>query len=349
MKQYRTIGVMSGTSLDGLDIAYCRFWKHDEQWKYAVDEAVTIEFEATMRHRLLQAKKLSAKELLVLHNDFGKWIGQEVAKFINTYALSVDFIASHGHTVFHQPEHKLNLQIGQPLLIKQETGSLVIADFRTPNILAGGQGAPLVPIGDKYLFSQYDYCVNIGGFANISFDDADGRRMAFDVSPANLIFNFLAQQYGCYFDKNGKIGRSGKVDEKLLKQLNALPYYHQKYPKSLGAEWFETAFLPLFEASGTSIPDKLRTAYEHLVSQLTKVIQPGKKVLLTGGGALNTALVDLLFEKCACEITIPNRVEIEFKEALIFAFLGVLKMEHQVNCLASYTGAPQDMICGTLY
>ena len=349
MKSYRVIGLMSGTSLDGLDMAYCCFHEKQGRWQYSIEQAQTIEFDAEMKQRLEQAVQLSGLDLWKLHTDFGVWMGEQVADFMKKNHISADFIASHGHTVFHQPHKRLNLQIGQPLAIRQRTGLPVVADFRTPNILAGGQGAPLVPIGDKLLFAEYDYCINIGGFANISYDDDHGNRVAFDVAPANLIFNRLAQQFGCYFDKNGMIGTQGRVDATLLNRLNQLEYYAEKFPKSLGVEWLEQAFLPLFQKSTLLIPDKLRTAYEHLIVQLMRVLKPQKKVLLTGGGVLNISLVYWLTANYDGQFIVPDKQLIDFKEALIFAFLGVLKMENQPNCLASYTGAPSDMVCGTVY
>ncbi len=348
---FKVIGLMSGTSLDGLDIAYCHFSNPHGQWHFNIEKAITVDYPHEIEEKIKMAASLNTIDFLHLHNKLGKFYGKAVNEFINQNELVVDFISSHGHTIFHQPEKRLNFQMGNPQVIRQITGLPVVADFRTGNILAGGQGAPLVPIGDKLLFGEYDYCVNLGGFSNISYDDKNSQRIAFDICPVNIILNRLAQQTGSSFDTNGKTGKKGKVFPPLLNALNALDYYRKPAPKSLGAEWFGNEFLPVVESYNIPLIDKLRTIYEHIAVQFQNLLNllPQGKILLTGGGTHNTFLTGLFQQRLKQEIVIPPNTVIDYKEALIFAFLGVLWKENIPNCLASYTGAPGDMVCGIWY
>ncbi len=345
---YHVIGLMSGTSLDGLDITYCRFSFDNKQWHFIIKKTKIVKYPKKLSEKLKKVTAMNAKDFLLLHNELGYFFGKKVNEFINQNNLVVDFISSHGHTVFHQPEKHFNFQIGNPVIIRQITQLPVIADFRTKNIVAGGQGAPLVPIGDKLLFHQYNYCINLGGFANISYDNENNQRMAFDVCPVNTALNRLANEIGKDFDKNGEIGKQGKISHALLTELNAISYYRQSPPKSLGTEWLTKYFLPVLEEYNLPIADKIRTVYEHIVQQFQKILNqlPNGKVLLSGGGTHNQFLLHLLKENIKQEIVVPNKKIIDFKEALIFAFLGVLKKENKPNCLSSYTGATEDMICG---
>lgn len=342
------IGVMSGTSLDGLDIAFCSF-VYDRNWRFEIKQAETIPYSENWKHRLRNAPALSGIDLYKLHNDFGKYIGAAVKHFINKHQIKAHLIASHGHTVFHQPENKLTLQIGNGAEIAAETGITSISDFRSFDVALGGQGAPLVPIGDELLFSEYDYCINIGGFANISFKEKK-QRLAYDISPANIILNQLAQQLGHAYDENGHLGRSGKLNHQLIKQLNDLPYYRQNFPKSLGKEWLDQHFIPVLNDSNLSIPDQLTTIYHHIADQISKSItKTNSKVLISGGGAYNQYLIELIKQRSKSTIEIPNKTIIDFKEALIFAFLGTLRYQNQINCLCSVTGAKRDSCGGIIH
>jgi len=345
---HRVIGLMSGTSLDGLDIAYCHFSFDNKQWNFNIERTKTVIYPKTLSEKIEKVATMKAKDFLLLHNELGYFFGKKVNEFINQNKLVVDFISSHGHTVFHQPDKHFNFQIGNPSIIRQVTQLPVIADFRTKNILAGGQGAPLVPIGDKLLFHQYNYCINLGGFSNISYDNENNQRIAFDICPVNIVLNLLANKTGKDFDKDGEIGKQGKIAHELLIALNAISYYKQPLPKSLGTEWLTKYFLPVLEKYDLPIADKTRTVYEHIVQQFQNILNrlPNGKILLSGGGTHNKFLLHLLKENIKQEIIIPDKKIVDFKEALIFAFLGVLKKENKPNCLSSYTGAPEDMVCG---
>lgn len=335
---FHAIGLMSGTSLDGLDICFAKFEKNST-WNFEIVKAETIPYSKNWENRLRNSIHLSSEELLELHSEYGFYLGKSVQDFIQKNQLTdIDLIASHGHTVFHQPEKKFTLQIGDGRAIKLETNLPVIYDFRSQDVLMGGDGAPLVPIGDELLFSQYDACINIGGFSNISLK-INGKRIAFDIAPVNIILNQLAQKFNKNFDENGDLARKGKMSKTLLSNLNALPFYHQPFPKSLGVEWCNENIFPLIENIETI--DILTTFTEHAAQQISKVINKHqlKNVLFTGGGTYNHYLIEKIREKTAADIIIPENDIIEYKEALIFALMGVLRLTNEVNILASATGS----------
>lgn len=344
------IGIMSGTSLDGLDLAFCRFRQELSRWRYEIVKSITIPYPLQLVECLKHAVDLSALEYVKLDYILGDFIGQEVQKFMNQTKLKPDYIASHGHTVFHQPTLGFTAQIGNGAVIAAKTGIPTVCDFRTIDVAHNGQGAPLVPIGDKLLFYDYDVCLNLGGFSNISYEQS-GQRVAFDISPCNLPLNHLAQSIGLSFDKNGEIAQKGNIDDELFRQLNQLPYYTQPAPKSLGIEWLFNDFSVLIENTNLSIEDKLRTVTEHIAFQIGKVIAETQQenVLVTGGGAKNSFLIQRMEEYAGKIITLPSEQVIDYKEALIFAFLGLLRVHGEANCLSSVTGAQQDTCGGAIY
>jgi anhydro-N-acetylmuramic acid kinase len=351
MKSYRVIGIMSGTSLDGLDLAYCEFFKEQNHWSYKIQKAETVSYSHEWEKRLKSLAQASALEFVKTNNDYGHFIGRKAKSFINKNKLEADFISSHGHTLFHQPELGFTSQIGNGASIAAETGLDVICDFRSLDISLQGQGAPLVPIGDRILFSEFDYRLNLGGFANISFEKNE-KTLAFDIAPANIALNYYAEKVGLPYDKNGKLAKEGELIPKLLDKLNALAYYQQKGSKSLGREWLESEFIPSINPS-YPIPDILNTLVYHLSHQIAIAINESTKekaqILITGGGAYNSFLIEKLRKETDAEIIIPSDNLIQFKEALIFAFLGVLRFNNQINTLKSVTGAKRDSIGGIIY
>lgn len=341
------IGLMSGTSLDGLDICLAEFEKQDT-WTFQILKAETLSYSEDWEIRLRNSIHLSSEDLLELHSDYGFYLGQQVKKFIHQHQLeNIDLIASHGHTVFHQPKRKFTLQIGDGKAIKLETGLPVIYDFRSQDVLMRGNGAPLVPIGDELLFSGYSACLNLGGFSNISLR-SEGKRIAFDIAPVNIVLNYLAQQLHKSFDENGALAAKGKTDETLLNQLNALEFYQISHPKSLGIEWCHQHIFPLLENIETF--DALATFTEHAAQQIANVINGYsiKDILITGGGAYNTFLIEKIRAKTKAEVIIPEKEIINYKEALIFAFMGVLKMNNEINVLSSATGSTADHCSGVI-
>lgn len=353
--QIQAIGLMSGTSLDGLDICCCTFHRKTNKWSFRMDCAKGYSYPDDLKQKLgTGAQEMNALEFVTFHSAYGKFLGERVNEFIKEFGIQPDIIASHGHTIFHEPQKKIMYQIGDGAAIAAETGIPTVSDFRRLDIMLGGQGAPLVPVGDRLLFSDYDYCLNIGGFSNISFEQG-GKCIAFDISPVNYVINHYCRQIGLEFDRDGLIARKGNIHQTLLDELNGLEFYHQSGPKSLGREWVETLVYPMLERHGLSLEDMFRTFYEHAAFQIARVIKAyprtsgNGKLLITGGGAFNKFLIERIDALCPCEIVIPDRQIIEYKEALIFAFLGALYMADQPGCLASVTGASTDNIGGMLF
>lgn len=341
------IGLMSGTSLDGLDICLAEFEKQDK-WTFQILKAETIPYSEDWENRLRSSIHLSAEDLLELNSEYGFYLGRQVKEFIHKHQLeNISLIASHGHTIFHQPKRKFTLQIGDGRAIKLETGLPVIYDFRSQDVLMNGNGAPLVPIGDELLFSEYNACLNLGGFSNISLQ-SDGKRIAFDIAPVNIILNHLAQQINKSFDENGELAQKGIVNEALLNDLNALDFYQHSHPKSLGIEWCHEHIFPVLKNIETL--DGLATFTEHTAQQIANVINSNniKNILITGGGAYNSFLIEKIKSKTQTEVIIPKKEIIDYKEALIFAFMGVLKINNEVNVLSSATGSLYDHCSGVI-
>ncbi|MCL2417243.1 MAG: anhydro-N-acetylmuramic acid kinase [Bacteroidales bacterium] len=397
MKQanYKVVGVMSGTSLDGLDLAFCEFHLENSRWSYQLSIAETVEYPDVLRSRLKNAVNFSGLELALLNSDYGHFLGQEIQKFIEKNQLEVDLVSVHGHTIFHQPEKQLTLQIGDGAAIASYVKCPVVTQFRNIDVALGGQGAPLVPIGDKLLFDTTDFCLNLGGIANISFTE-NSKTIAFDICVCNMALNYLvsfirrgvshtsspsivanANEGVCdthlQYDKNGEIAKSGTLNSELLTKLNDLDFHNKQPPKSLGFEWFENNFLPILDTFECPVEDKLHTVCEHIAEQVSKIVnelvgagfarpacyggmQGGrtpplreKNMLVTGGGAKNDFLMSRIKHHCLCEFQESNPLIVDFKEALIFAFLGVLRLRQETNCLSDVTGATHDNIGGCVY
>lgn len=347
----RILGLMSGTSLDGLDMALCEFESAENSYSYKIIKATTTNYTHEWRKLLADANTLTTENYFKLNALYGKFIAEQVIDFLTTHSLSIDAIASHGHTIFHQPHLGFSTQLGCGATIAANTGKVTICDFRSVDVAFGGQGAPLVPIGDKLLFNHYDACLNIGGIANISFDNETGQRIAYDVCEANMLLNYLSEKIGKPFDENGEIAKSGTVKPELLTALNSLAYYSQSGAKSIGREWFESNFLNLLNDNAVETKDLLATATEHVAQILANDLNKNttQKVLITGGGAFNKHLIEKIKSKTNCEIIIPDAETINFKEALIFAFLGYLRLKEKINTLSSVTGAKTDSIGGAIY
>jgi len=344
MKEYNAIGIMSGTSCDGLDLAFCRFAFESGNWSFQLKDSKMVEYSNEWKYKLRNAHTLNEQVIEALSIEFGQFIGQETCQFIQERKLNnVDFVASHGHTVFHQPENGFTLQIGNGKAIKNRLNLPVINDFRTADVRAGGQGAPLVPIGDELLFSDYDFCVNIGGIANVSYQQ-NGVRKAQDICIANMALNPLALEMGHEFDDKGNLAKQGVVNPQLLWKLQELDFEG----KSLGNEQYQGFLLPIVEKSNSIAETKLATLTEYIAQCIASFLTPKSKVLITGGGAYNEFLISKIKTYSQATIVSANKELIEFKEALIFAFLGVLKMESIPNCLSSVTGAKKDVVGGVL-
>ncbi|OOG65278.1 anhydro-N-acetylmuramic acid kinase [Flavobacterium sp. A45] len=348
---YNVIGVMSGTSLDGVDLAHIEFQIKDNKWSFKILECETISYDSNWISTLKIAVDYTESQLLELNKNYTQLLASIIADFIKKHSLeNLDAVCSHGHTILHQPQNGFTLQIGNLPEISKLTQQKVVCDFRVQDVQLGGQGAPLVPIGDRILFSEYDYCMNLGGFSNVSFEE-NNTRIAFDISAVNTVLNFYANQLGLDYDDRGHISRTGNCNLDLLNELNVLEFYQKKHPKSLGFEFVKEIILPIIECYPISIEDKLLTYTEHIAIQIVLAL-PKKKgsILTTGGGAYNDFLIERIqFHLPEMSIIIPSKKILEFKEALIFALLGVLKIRGEVNALQSVTGAKYDHSSGVIY
>ena len=350
MQKYRVIGIMSGTSLDGVDLAYCEFEENGDSHTFIIGACETIEYPDSWLSELKTLPAASALDYAETHTRYGRYLGELVSNFVSRHHLEADFVASHGHTIFHNPANHFTAQIGEGAALAAACGLPVVCDFRTGDVAAGGQGAPLVPMGDQFLFPGYDYCLNLGGFANISMQ-MNGKRLAFDISPANIILNYFAAQKGKVYDKDGEIAAAGRKDDNLLQTLNNLGYYQMKPPKSLGREWIEKEIIPLVRLFNISTEDAACTFCEHIAMQIGAVTDnnPLKRMLITGGGAFNTYLVSRIAAHTRVQLHIPGADIVNYKEAIIFAYLGLLRMHQKPNCMASVTGASHNVSGGAIY
>jgi anhydro-N-acetylmuramic acid kinase len=357
---YRVIGIMSGSSLDGLDIAFVEFEETARKWSYEIKAASCKPYTSEWLDRLQSATSLNAYQYLILHSDYGKYIGEQVNSFIDHFDLhhKVQLISSHGHTTFHAPLVGMTGQLGNGASIAATTEINVVSDLRAMDIAFGGQGAPIVPIGERLLFDEYTYFLNLGGIANLSFKSETGH-YAFDVCAANRVLNMLAGSMGKDFDDGGAIAASGKVYTPLLSRLNALDYYSQNYPKSLANSFGTDEVFPLVNGFDIEIEDKLRTYAEHIVMQIGYALEKTgadnrirTKMLVTGGGAFNTFLVQRLTETLQSyniEVIIPPALLVNYKEALIMALIGVLRWREEYNVLNTVTGAARSSIGGAVW
>jgi len=347
---------MSGTSLDGIDLAQIIFdVSENGTWSYKVIASETLSYTKGWKDKLQKAISFSDKNLTILNSEYTLYLAEVISEFISRKKISkLDAVCSHGHTVLHQPQKGITLQIGNLPEIASLINQKVVCDFRVQDLGLGGNGAPLVPIGDRLLFSEYDYCLNLGGFANISFEEKrnnneGSKRVAYDVCPVNIALNYLAEQIGFLFDESGNLARSGKLSKKLFQQLNDLPFYKMIPPKSLGLEWVKKEVFPLLKSSAISIEDQLHTITEHVAFQLSSIFKKDSTILVTGGGAYNSYLIERINNYKKINLIIPPAELIEFKEALIFALLGILKLRNENNCLKSVTGAKKDHSSGLVF
>ena len=344
--KYRVIGLMSGTSLDGVDLAYITF-THNGKWQYNLGPCHTYSYDDEWLKELGNLHLKNKDYIDNIDVKYAGFLSNLIEHFISTHKLEVDLICSHGHTILHQPEKGITHQIGNGAIIHKSLKIPVVSDFRSLDVELGGQGAPLVPVGDDILFNEYDYCLNLGGFSNFSYSE-NGVRKAFDICPVNIALNYYSKKLGYQFDKNGDIAKSGTINTRLLNELNNLDYYHQSPPKSLGKEWLEENFIAVIEKHEETVKNKLSTLVEHAAIQISQYITKGG-CLVTGGGAYNSFLMDRMQSHSKSNFVLGDKNLIEYKEAMIFGLLGVLNRRNEINCLASVTGAKRDSIAGKNY
>jgi anhydro-N-acetylmuramic acid kinase len=348
MKPTQAIGIMSGSSLDGLDLCAATF-SYEDRWQFQIDAFETIPFPTQIKNELQQARDLNGEKLHRLDIRLGQWIGMAVVDFVAKNKLSPTLIGSHGHTIFHQTNEGLSLQIGNGHAIANASGITTICDFRQQNVLLGGQGAPLVPIGDLYLFEEYDAFINLGGIANITVKKGQ-EILAGDVVPCNQVLNKLSQKLNEPFDKGGVLASQGKKDDEWYEKLSGIPFFKQEFPKSISNEWVASTFLD--HLPDIAPIDGLCTFTHFISDEISRVLSLHKaqKVLVTGGGAFNSYLIRLLEDRSSeRRIVVPDDTLVQAKEALVFAFMGLLRVNEQVNCLTSYTGSKKDHSAGVIF
>ena len=349
-QEYSVIGVMSGTSLDGIDLVYCTI-SVKEKWDFKIHASETAPYSGEWQEKLSQAVNFQQEELESLNQDYTEFLAEVINTFISRNDIvNLDAVCSHGHTIKHEPDKGFTLQIGNLEKLAHLIKQTLVCDFRVQDVALGGEGAPLVPVGDALFFSDYKYCLNLGGFANIS-THVNAERVAYDISPVNTVLNYFSRKEGHAYDENGNLARSGEMNQDLLEKLNKLDFYHKQPPKSLGIEWVNTKVIPLIEKANLETPAILNTFCLHVAYQISECLdnQQSSKVLITGGGAYNDFLIETLEQQSNCSFIIPKKEIVEFKEALIFALLGVLKLREEVNALKSVTGAEKDHSSGKVF
>lgn len=347
---YRVLGVMSGTSLDGIDVAEITFQMSAKgTWSFEIGKAETIAYAETWVEILKEAIHYSEGKLKTLNTTYTNYLAEVISEFITRNSIeNLDAICSHGHTILHQPDKGITLQIGNLPELAEMLQEIVVCNFRVQDVVLGGQGAPLVPIGDQLLFAEYNYCLNLGGFANCSFERNE-ERIAYDICPVNIVLNELTRQLGKPYDDRGTIARNGAIDINLLDVLNKLQFYKMESPKSLGLEWVKQFIFPIIEKAKISAEDAIATFTEHIATQLAQQFGEDSTILVTGGGAYNSYLLERLKYHKNVSVVVPDTKLLEFKEALIFGLLGVLKLRDEINCLASVTGAERDHSSGIIF
>ena len=350
---YHGIGLMSGTSLDGIDLAYCRFEQSEEGWSFELVHAETVDMDPKWHDRLVCLPDQDAVTYAKTHVYFGHYLGQVTADYIKRNGLKPQFVASHGQTIFHQPEKNFTSQIGDGETFVSYLDCPLVCNFRNKDVALGGQGAPLVPFGEKYLFPENRLFLNLGGFSNLTVGE-----IAFDVCACNMALNWLVKNIdpNLKYDEDGKIAFSGQLDEGFLAALNALDYYAADPPKSLGAEWFEASLLPILVHYDLPVPDKLRTYTHHIALQVAAAVdtmeETGDELMVTGGGAHNSFLMEEIgaeLKKVGVSLKSVDPMVVDYKEAIIFAFLGLNTLLGNANVLPSVTGARRGAPGGSVH
>lgn len=355
---YNVIGLTSGTSLAGLDIVFVALTEVRGKWTYELKAAERLAYTSEWEEKLGGAAALPARDYFLLHSEYGHFIGHAVNQFIAQHQLDhkVHFITSHGHTVFHVPAQKMTAQLGDGAAIAAVTGISVISDLRSVDVALGGKGAPVLPVAEQLLFPDYHYRVNLAENATIAAQP-DGQLIAFDVCPCNYVLDTLAGLLGRPFDEEGKLAAGGVTDQGLLDALNGLAFYNEQYPRTLTSKFGTGTILPMIQQQQLSTQGKLNTYIHHIAAQVAAAVQqltPSEEgaaynLLLTGGGARNTYLVETIrtiLQPLNVTVTVQEE---PFRNALMIALLGALRWRQEPNALSAVTGAEKDSVGGALW
>ena len=364
MSVFSVVGLMSGSSLDGADLAWCTFqFAEDDPAKlvsWTLHRGVTIPYDEGWQQRLRNAPALSGRGLWLLHTELGLHYGHMLRTFVDELPEKVDFIASHGHTVFHYPDQHTTTQIGDGAAIAAVLNMPVIDQFRTQDMALGGQGAPLAPLADRYFFPEYFACLNLGGISNISIK-TDRGYVAFDVGGANQVLDAMMQEIGKDYDENGQLARTGQLIPALKQAADALSFHAQQPPKSLGNDWVRERLLPLFKDQQYALEDRLHTYCHHVAGQIAASLHQVAKnenieltdqqqLLVAGGGGFNGFLCECIaavIQPVQLEIAAPDIIA--FKEAALMALAGALRWQQQPNVIPSVTGASRAAVGGAIH
>jgi len=348
------LGLMSGSSLDGIDMALCSFSGLGESLQWKLIHSVHVPFEPKWKKLLQDLPGSSAYDLSLADYDFGNLLGASSKKYFSDF--KPDYIASHGHTIFHYPALKMTCQIGNGAVIASASGINTICDFRSMDIGYGGQGAPIVSLFDLDFFGGLDVLVNLGGIANLTVPDKN-QTIAYDIGPCNQLLNYLAGSIGLEYDQDGLLAAQGEIDQNLLKTLSGHSYFDRTFPKTLDNGYIFNEFVPILDKSKASVQDKLRTVVELIAKMLSREItmhlanhKTKAGVMFTGGGAKNTFLMETFRKKAVgFEMIETDDEMIDFKEAIMMAYLGYLRVKGKINVLSKVTGASKDSIGGSIY
>lgn len=351
----KVLGIMSGTSMDGVDLALCDIQNTSKGYTASIIKGITVPYNESWRVRLSQLRYQNAEVYTKTDVFYGRFLGELSAGFFEHMGEKADLIASHGHTIFHNPKQSLTAQIGDGATLNAYAKVPVVSNFRRADVGLGGQGAPLVGIGDELLFGEYNFCLNLGGFCNIS-STHKGKRIAFDIAPCNIVLNRLAREQNLQFDENGALAEKGTCILPMLEALNSIDFYQQRHPKSLGREWINKNFWHIVrEYDGSPLEDRMKTLVQHIAFQVGKTMKGLTEnplntcsVLITGGGAFNHCLRAYLSTETGCNCVVPDDNLVNYKEALVFALLGAMRIQNVTNTLSAATGASADCIAGSL-
>lgn len=369
------VGLMSGTSLDGVDAALVKIHEDEKgRIRYELIHFLTKPFSPGIKEEIEQAISLDQSNVQLICSLNFK-LGYELAdavKFVCKEAAfpleKLDFVASHGQTIWHNPEKMgpfvpSTLQIGESSVIAYETNCQVVSNFRVMDVAAGGQGAPLVSYTDYLLYNDPERNIilqNIGGIANLTYLPKGGTVndiVAFDTGPGNMMLDYIASKYfNVPYDDEGNIARSGHVIPRLLKELMNDPYITKEPPKTTGREYFGTQYVDqIIERYPEEKKEDLLATFTHFVAEsigynYMHFVGPVDRVIISGGGSYNTYLVELICANVACEVQVLEAYDenSNAKEAIAFALLGYQTLHGRTNNARNATGASKDVILGQI-
>lgn len=344
------VGLMSGSSLDGIDLALVSFVldANNDLVNWHIIDTALVPFDNKWNKRLTTYQGLSVDDYFLLESDFSLLLGEHIKKVVAHHDIKA--VGVHGHTLAHIPEKNISIQLGNGGLIASIAEVDVVTDFRIQDIGAGGQGAPIVPAVERALFPDYKYFLNLGGIVNVSNHSDHQHVTAFDIGPCNQLLNHLSSRLNLPYDNDGAIARTGTFHPDVMEAVLRLPYFNKTGAKSLSNQWIQDSVLPMFDKLRPA--DALRTAVELIATTIAQALNGPGRVLITGGGAHNTYLIERLRKNIGDKpivLHLPEKQLIDFKEALLMAYMAYSRVYHKKNVFKSVTGADDDYVTGAWY